>query len=509
MWTTTKRIGALSLILLMTLAMASGAAAAGRSGDVIPASGYARILMNKVNIREKTTTVGPAITWVSKDDVMVITATQMVDGVKWYYLTTGWAEQPEGWVHGSYVHEMTQSEMNAYFNPATSAGGSLLVGCMRVNTNKVNVRSAPSAKASAMGWVNRGDIFRVAGFKNVIESGSSVNWYYLIGDTIRGWVSGQYVDVATQNEIIAYRYPTPGGAGGSGNSGYGNSGYNNSGYGNSGYGNSGYNNSGSSNSDNLLSRLRPFMEGVSIANSGNGRVGRTWHLEGEQKIQASNGTGTGSDIYDHELYIQGVGKMNGIGKNGIAFEVFVYRTGGFKGETSGNVTYNATGFSDTFACTDGDSVFKGSLTFLPNEDVITMTITESRRPGGTQSYLTKGTYRFVRRDNSGGGNGGYVLTPVPTPTPVPARTPIAGWGYIDGGYAPNQILGYVEITQDDVKLYEQASVGSRVIGILSKGYTFVVESVQKIDGVDWYLVTNGQIRGWVLVAHTRIASPNG
>ncbi|MDR3051901.1 MAG: peptidoglycan-binding protein [Oscillospiraceae bacterium] len=125
----------------------SGGSSGGDNGGSSSASGMARITASNVNVRAEASSSSGLVGRLNKDAVLTISATQKAGGVTWYRLSQG---SLTGWVHGDYVHVMTQAEIDAYEEQqsggsSSGGGASTSYRLLKVGSTGADVRRLQQA----------------------------------------------------------------------------------------------------------------------------------------------------------------------------------------------------------------------------------------------------------------------------------------------------------------------------------------------------------------------------
>lgn len=92
----------------------------GSSSGSTVTSGMARITASNVNVRSGPSSENSTNGKAQRNDVFTINGSQAANGVTWYNLT-GRSTNLSGWVHGSYVHVMTDTEIAEYNSSGSSS----------------------------------------------------------------------------------------------------------------------------------------------------------------------------------------------------------------------------------------------------------------------------------------------------------------------------------------------------------------------------------------------------
>ena len=150
----------------------------------------ARTISN-LNLRDEPSENGNVILTIPKGDVLEL---QIKYNSGWYKVLYN---QNDGYVSGEYIKVLTQEEIGEMTVDRTYENTYAVVS---VN-DSLNIRQRANKEASALTHVKSGSILKV--YEKMQN-----NWYKVEGNTIEGYVSGEYIKILTDEEYKAYSSDT-------------------------------------------------------------------------------------------------------------------------------------------------------------------------------------------------------------------------------------------------------------------------------------------------------------
>ena len=150
----------------------------------------ARTISN-LNLRDEPSENGNVILTIPKGDVLEL---QIKYNSGWYKVLYN---QNDGYVSGEYIKVLTQEEIGEMTVNETYENTYAVVS---VN-DSLNIRQRANKEASALTHVKPGSILKV--YEKMQN-----NWYKVEGNTIEGYVSGEYIKILTDEEYKAYSSDT-------------------------------------------------------------------------------------------------------------------------------------------------------------------------------------------------------------------------------------------------------------------------------------------------------------
>ena len=150
----------------------------------------ARTISN-LNLRDEPSENGNVILTIPKGDVVEL---QIKYNSGWYKVLYN---QNDGYVSGEYIKVLTQEEIGEMTVDRTYENTYAVVS---VN-DSLNIRQRANKEASALTHVKPGSILKV--YEKMQN-----NWYKVEGNTIEGYVSGEYIKILTDEEYKAYSSDT-------------------------------------------------------------------------------------------------------------------------------------------------------------------------------------------------------------------------------------------------------------------------------------------------------------
>lgn len=150
----------------------------------------ARTISN-LNLRDEPSENGNVILTIPKGDVLEL---QIKYNSGWYKVLYN---QNSGYVSGEYIKVLTQEEIGEMTVNETYENTYAVVS---VN-DSLNIRQRANKEASALTHVKSGSILKV--YEKMQN-----NWYKVEGNTIEGYVSGEYIKILTDEEYKAYSSDT-------------------------------------------------------------------------------------------------------------------------------------------------------------------------------------------------------------------------------------------------------------------------------------------------------------
>ena len=150
----------------------------------------ARTISN-LNLRDEPSENGNVILTIPKGDVLEL---QIKYNSGWYKVLYN---QNDGYVSGEYIKVLTQEEIGEMTVDRTYENTYAVVS---VN-DSLNIRQRANKEASALTHVKPGSILKV--YEKMQN-----NWYKVEGNTIEGYVSGEYIKILTDEEYKVYSSDT-------------------------------------------------------------------------------------------------------------------------------------------------------------------------------------------------------------------------------------------------------------------------------------------------------------
>ena len=150
----------------------------------------ARTISN-LNLRDEPSENGNVILTIPKGDVLEL---QIKYNSGWYKVLYN---QNDGYVSGEYIKVLTQEEIGEMTVDRTYENTYAVVS---VN-DSLNIRQRANKEASALTHVKSGSILKV--YEKMQN-----NWYKVEGNTIEGYVSGEYIKILTDEEYKVYSSDT-------------------------------------------------------------------------------------------------------------------------------------------------------------------------------------------------------------------------------------------------------------------------------------------------------------
>ena len=150
----------------------------------------ARTISN-LNLRDEPSENGNVILTIPKGDVLEL---QIKYNSGWYKVLYN---QNDGYVSGEYIKVLTQEEIGEMTVNETYENTYAVVS---VN-DSLNIRQRANKEANALTHVKSGSVLKV--YEKMQN-----NWYKVEGNTIEGYVSGEYIKILTDEEYKAYSSDT-------------------------------------------------------------------------------------------------------------------------------------------------------------------------------------------------------------------------------------------------------------------------------------------------------------
>ena len=150
----------------------------------------ARTISN-LNLRDEPSENGNVILTIPKGDVLEL---QIKYNSGWYKVLYN---QNSGYVSGEYLSVLTQEEIGEMTVNETYENTYAVVS---VN-DSLNIRQRANKEANALTHVKSGSVLKV--YEKMQN-----NWYKVEGNTIEGYVSGEYIKILTDEEYKAYSSDT-------------------------------------------------------------------------------------------------------------------------------------------------------------------------------------------------------------------------------------------------------------------------------------------------------------
>ena len=150
----------------------------------------ARTISN-LNLREEPNETSNIILTIPEGDILEL---QIKYDSGWYKVNYN---QNNGYVSGEYIKVLTQEEISEMTVDRTYENTYAVVS---VN-DSLNIRQRANKEASALTHVKSGSILKV--YEKMQN-----NWYKVEGNTIEGYVSGEYIKILTDEEYKAYSADT-------------------------------------------------------------------------------------------------------------------------------------------------------------------------------------------------------------------------------------------------------------------------------------------------------------
>ena len=150
----------------------------------------ARTISN-LNLREEPNETSNIILTIPEGDILEL---QIKYDSGWYKVNYN---QNNGYVSGEYIKVLTQEEISEITVDRTYENTYAVVS---VN-DSLNIRQRANKEASALTHVKSGSILKV--YEKMQN-----NWYKVEGNTIEGYVSGEYIKILTDEEYKAYSSDT-------------------------------------------------------------------------------------------------------------------------------------------------------------------------------------------------------------------------------------------------------------------------------------------------------------
>ena len=150
----------------------------------------ARTISN-LNLRDEPSENGNVILTIPKGDVLEL---QIKYNSGWYKVLYN---QNGGYVSGEYIKVLTQEEIGEMTVNETYENTYAVVS---VN-DSLNIRQRANKEANALTHVKSGSVLKV--YEKMQN-----NWYKVEGNTIEGYVSGEYIKILTDEEYKAYSADT-------------------------------------------------------------------------------------------------------------------------------------------------------------------------------------------------------------------------------------------------------------------------------------------------------------
>lgn len=150
----------------------------------------ARTISN-LNLREEPNETSNIILTIPEGDILEL---QIKYDSGWYKVNYN---QNNGYVSGEYIKVLTQEEISEMTVNETYENTYAVVS---VN-DSLNIRQRANKEASALTHVKSGSILKV--YEKMQN-----NWYKVEGNTIEGYVSGEYIKILTDEEYKAYSSDT-------------------------------------------------------------------------------------------------------------------------------------------------------------------------------------------------------------------------------------------------------------------------------------------------------------
>ena len=189
--------GSATMNKLRALTGSSSSTSSGSSSGTTVSSvdSYGRLTKDNVYLRSAASTSSASKASLEKGDLVRITATKTVDGVKWYYVSVkegGYTYK--GYIRSDMMETITEAEYNTAGGDSSSNYGDMeTLGMIKVTGDNVALRYSPSKDAEKVGSADKGDVF-----------------YYI--DTVAGWfqtkngywISSSYATVLKDDEVDDY-----------------------------------------------------------------------------------------------------------------------------------------------------------------------------------------------------------------------------------------------------------------------------------------------------------------
>lgn len=144
-----------------------------------------------LNLRDEPSENGNIILTIPKDDVFDL---QVKYDSGWYKVLYN---QNSGYVSGEYIKLLSDEEISEITTAQTFDNTYALVN---INTS-LNIRSRANKEANALTSVKAGSVLKV--YEKMQN-----NWYKVEGNTIEGYVSGEYIKILTEDEYKSYSSQT-------------------------------------------------------------------------------------------------------------------------------------------------------------------------------------------------------------------------------------------------------------------------------------------------------------
>lgn len=189
--------GSATMNKLRALTGSSSSTSSGSSSgtSVTTVDSYGRLTKGNVYLRSAASTTSASKASLDKGDLVRITATKTVDGVKWYYVSVKDGRYTyKGYIRSDMMETITEDEYNKNGGDSSSNYGDMeTLGMIKVTGDNVALRYSPSKDAEKVGSADKGDTF-----------------YYI--DTVAGWfqtksgywISSSYATVLKDDEIDDY-----------------------------------------------------------------------------------------------------------------------------------------------------------------------------------------------------------------------------------------------------------------------------------------------------------------
>ncbi len=189
--------GAATMNKLRALTGSSSSSSSGSSTgtSVSKEDSYGRLTKDNVYLRSAASTTSASKASLDKGDLVRITSTKTVDGVKWYYVSVkegGYTYK--GYIRSDMMETIKEEEYNKDGGDSSGNYGDMeTLGMIKVTGDNVALRYSPSKDAEKVGTADKGDAF-----------------YYI--DTVAGWfqtksgywISSSYATVLKDDEIDDY-----------------------------------------------------------------------------------------------------------------------------------------------------------------------------------------------------------------------------------------------------------------------------------------------------------------
>ncbi|MDR2505811.1 MAG: SH3 domain-containing protein [Oscillospiraceae bacterium] len=414
--------------------------------------------------------------------VFTSNSNRVVDGVTWYYLSVrvadGSGNTAMGWVSGSSVRELTQSEVDAINgvtpspSPAptsTGSGGGTVTGDggyieIKVTSGRVNVREYPAVDAAIIAKVYSGTVMQ---YTATVKGSDGYTWY-------RVTVSGKTGYVRSD---LAVKVSGPSGGSSSGGS----------------------NSGGSSSGGTASATLTVGPNGATVRYGQSESAVGVANLPAGTIVQNLLQITRGDDGY--LWYGIQYGELYGFVRGDELVETASSSEPGSSGSSDGSAggsSGNLTGGVEYIISCKGNANMRGSASMsgsvvarIPQGTRVYSTNTKVDSAGYTWVYCTDGAHTgYIRSD---------LLTKVSssTPTVTPSPTP-----------APDTISSEYVVVLASAPVYSSASADSTLLNNVSPNMIARVDAaVKDAMNVAWYRITvvNSAITGYIMALKVRAA----